>query len=329
MKKIQSSRLSLALRIRLWWLLFRYRRFVLTTHARPDGDAVGSVIALFLFLKKKGKNALVLLEEALEPKYSFLLGWDEVKTAEEDFSVSDDTVVFVLDSGDISRTGKVAPLLKGVRLVVNIDHHKDNTAFGDVNWVNEKASSVGEMLFEWFGWWCSADIAQALLLSVATDTGFFRFSNAGPQVLRIAARLLERKAKQTVVYESIYQNRPFEFLQLVGRLIEHIELHWVGRLAIGYVAYRDMVETNCFETEGLLEYLALIRGVEVYILLKEREERKISVSFRTKGEYDMSELAHQFGGGGHVKAAGCTVEGDILEWKRIILEETLSYLEGK
>jgi phosphoesterase RecJ-like protein len=171
------------------------------------------------------------------------------------------------------------------------------------------------------------EIAQALFLSLATDTGFFRFSNASPSVYRMAASLLERGASQTLVYEHIYQNRPYEFLLLLERLLRHIELHYRNKLCIGYVSFEDMVETNCYETEGLLEYLALIEGVEVYVLLKEKEKGKISMSFRSKKLYDVNILAQAFGGGGHTRAAGCFVTGDILSWKKNILEATVRFME--
>lgn len=313
---------------RLWGLVHRYRRFLVTTHVRPDGDAVGSSVALSLFLRNLGKEVVFALEEPLDKKYAFLSETSRVEVWQEDKPVPSVDVAFVLDSGDISRIGEIQSWL-GSAIVVNIDHHKDNTLFGSLNWVDATASSVGEMLVRWLGGKVKGEIAQALFLSLATDTGFFRFSNASPSVYRMAASLLERGASQTRVYEHIYQNRPFGFLLLLERLLGHLELHHDGKLCIGYVSFEDMKETNCYDTEGLLEYLALIERVEVYVLLKEKEKGKISVSFRTRGSYDMSELAREFGGGGHTKAAGCFLEGDIHSWRKQILEATARYMMGK
>ncbi|MFN4217504.1 MAG: DHH family phosphoesterase [Brevinematales bacterium] len=310
----------------LWWLVCRYRRFLVTTHVRPDGDAVGSSVALVMFLKHLGKEVVFALEEPLDQKYTFLLETSRVVVWQEDKPVPSVDVAFVLDSGDISRIGKIQSWL-GSAVIVNIDHHKDNTFFGSLNWVDDTASSVGEMLVRWLGGRAKGEIAQALFLSLATDTGFFRFSNASPGVYKMAARLLKNGASQTIVLEYIYQNRPFGYLLLLQRLLEHLELHHDGKLCIGYVSFEDMKDTNCFDTEGLLEYLALIKGVVVYVLLKEKEKGKISVSFRTRGNYDMSALAREFGGGGHTKAAGCLVEGDIRGWKEKILETIVNYMQ--
>ncbi|MFN3660162.1 MAG: DHH family phosphoesterase [Brevinematales bacterium] len=325
-KKTIFKRYPYGFFFRLWWLVHRYRRFLVTTHVRPDGVAVGSSVALVTFLKHLGKEVIFALEEPLDQKYAFLSQASLFEVWQDDKPVPSVDVVFVLDSGDISRIGKIQSWL-GSAIIVNIDHHKDNTFFGSLNWVDNTASSVGEMLVRWLGNRAKGEIAQALFLSLATDTGFFRFSNASPMVYKMAARLLKNGASQTVVLEYIYQNRPFEYLLLLQRLLEHLELHHDGKLCIGYVSFEDMKDTNCFDTEGLLEYLALIKGVVVYILLKEKEKGKISVSFRTRGSYDMSALAREFGGGGHTKAAGCLVEGDIRVWKEKILETSVDYIQ--
>ncbi|MCX7882510.1 MAG: bifunctional oligoribonuclease/PAP phosphatase NrnA [Brevinematales bacterium] len=313
-------------RLHMWWILRRYHRFLVTTHVRPDGDAIGSSLALVSFLTSQGKEVSLVLEEPLDPKYAFLSFPPSIVVWKEDLPPPPRDVAFVLDSGDLSRVGKVYTWLSKTT-IINIDHHKDNTFFGHINWVDPLASSVGEMLARWLGKHAKGEIAQSLFVSIATDTGFFRFPNAHPYVYRIAADLLERGASQTLVYERIYQNRPYGFLLLVEKLLSHLELHMEGKLAIGYVSFEDMTSTHCYDTEGLLEYLALIEGVTVYVLLKEKEKNQISVSFRTKADYDMGLLAKEFGGGGHAKAAGCLVEGNILQWKQTILETTVRYLE--
>jgi len=307
---------------RLWQVVRGKRRFLITTHSRPDGDAIGSTIALALFLTSLGKEVMLVLEEPLEKKYSFLPFASRVIVWREDVPPPSYDVAFVLDSGDISRVGKVRSWLT-MPMIVNIDHHKDNTLFGTVNWVDPLASSVGEMLLRWIKRPRSSEMAQALFLSMATDTGFFRFSNATAEVYEGAAQLLRHGASPTLVYEHIYQNRPYGFLLLLERLLGHLELHAEGRLAISYLSFEDMEEARCHDTEGLLEYMALPEGVEVYILLKEREKHTLSISFRTKGKQDMTLLAKKFGGGGHTQASGCSVQGDVHQWKTTILEAAM------
>ncbi len=323
---VKNNRLPLVLRWKLHQIIRKFQRFMVVTHVRPDGDAIGSVLALMLYLKKHGKQVWTVLEDTLEDKYHFLSCAQETHIYEEGSPPPLVDVVFVLDSGDISRIGKVQNWLKN-QLIVNIDHHKDNTHFGHLNWIDPTASSVGEMLFRWFGKDARGEMAQALFLSIATDTGFFRFSNASAEVYRAAASLLEKGASQVAVYENLYQNRPYQFLRLVERLLSHLELHNDGKLAISYITLDDMTWAECHDTEGLLEYLAMIEGVEIFILIKEREKEEVSISFRTKTDYDISILAREFGGGGHTKAAGCSVTGNPLHWKQTVLESTVRFME--
>ncbi|URA10350.1 DHH family phosphoesterase [Thermospira aquatica] len=324
--RMKNNKFPLSLRWKLNRIIHKFQRFMVLTHVRPDGDAIGSILALTLYLKKHRKEVWTVLEDNLEEKYRFLSCAQNTYVYDEKISAPLVDVVFILDSGDISRIGKVQNWLSS-SLIINIDHHKDNTHFGDINWVDPAASCVGEMLFRWFGKEAKGEMTQALFLSLATDTGFFRFSNASPEVYRMAAFLLEKGASQTAIYETLYQNRPFQFLRLVEKLLSHLELHNEGKLAISYITEEDMRLAECHDTEGLLEYLAMIKGVEIFILIKEREKEQISISFRTKTNYDVSILAKEFGGGGHTKAAGCSVTGDPLQWKQTILESTTRFME--
>lgn len=304
-------------------VLSRCRRVLLTTHVRPDGDALGSTAALAMGLKKRNIDAQVLLLSHLPTKYAFVFkdnaivyhdaeaGWPAGLSLDAfDAFVSVDTGTWSQLPG---LSEKVLAYRKP-RLV--IDHHLTQENWADVKLVITQAAAAGEIIAELLQQWeiaIDAAIASALFIAIASDTGWFQFSNTRPYTMRLAATLMEAGVDTDRLYQLLYQNERKERVTLQTRAMQSLELLKDGRLAVMRISKKDFEETgaNVPDTENLINVPLQIASVEVSILLTEPKDfGPVRISLRSKGQIDVAAFAQQFGGGGHARASGLKLDGE-------------------
>ena len=287
-------------------------RFLLTAHEGPDGDALGSLLAMHHVLRQLGKDSVMFLhakEFPIPVEYRFL-PLEEV-FHEPPADVVDRTLVF-LDCGNIDRMPVEFLRRDGAR-VVNIDHHHDNTRFGSVNLVDTEASCTAEIVLDVakrLGADITPEIASALYVGLVTDTGKFMYENTGPAAHRMAAELIEAGVDVDDTYRRLYERVPIEKLRLIARALEKIERHDEGRFAVTYISADDYEATGAAEvlTEGIIDFVRALEGTAVAAVIRDktdggRSERKVSLR-STDGTVDVSAIARIHGGGGHRRAAG-------------------------
>jgi phosphoesterase RecJ-like protein len=285
-------------------------RFLLTTHEGPDGDALGSLLAMHQVLEQLGKDSVMFLaakEFPLPVEYRFLALTDVFHEPPAD--VVDRTLVF-LDCGNIDRMPVEFLQRDGARLL-NIDHHHDNTRFGTLNVVDTQASCTAEIVLEItrrLGAEITPDIAQALYVGLITDTGKFMYENTRPASHRMAAELIEAGVDVNDIYRRLYERVPLEKWRLTARALEKIELYDEGRFAVTYISADDYAESGAQEahTEGIIDFLRALEGVDVAAMIRDktdggRSARKVSLR---STDVDVSAIAREHGGGGHRRAAG-------------------------
>jgi phosphoesterase RecJ-like protein len=299
-------------------------RFLLTTHEGPDGDALGSLLALHHTLTQFGKDSVMFLaakEFPLPVEYRFL-PLEEV-FHEPPADVVDRVLVF-LDCGNIERM-PVEFLQREGAHVLNIDHHHDNTMFGTVNLVDTEASSTAEIVYDLaraLGATITPEIANALYVGLITDTGQFMYENTGPAAHRMAAELIEAGVDVNDTYRRLYERVPIEKLRLIARALEKVERRQGGRLAITYLSAADYTESGASEelTEGIIDFLRALEGAAVAAVVRDKPDdgraaRKVSLR-STDGSVDVSAIAREHGGGGHARAAGFSTDlgyGELVE----------------
>jgi phosphoesterase RecJ-like protein len=307
-----------------------HERFVVTTHENPDGDALGSLLATKLTLAALRKEAVTYLagRVPLPREYRFMPLDDLVRGSAPPM---EGRVLVAVDCANESRLGRDAGrLLDGARLVVNIDHHHDNTRFGDVNLVVPQASSTGEILrdvMRELGVDLTPEIAEALYTAVVTDTGRFQYSNTTARALRLAAELVEAGANVHRVFQGVYENVAFAKLKLLARALERARVLEGGRVVVSYLERSDFEDAGAEEpfSEGIIDYLRAVEGAEMAALIREPPTRNgpsRRVSLRTtEEEIDVSAIARKSGGGGHKQAAGFPSEASVGEITDFIRRE--------
>ena len=292
-------------------------RFLLTTHENPDGDALGSLLAMHQVLGALGKDSVMFLaskEFPLPVEYRFLPLEEVFHEAPVD--LVDRTLVF-LDCGNIDRMPVDWLQREGAR-VLNIDHHHDNTRFGNCNLVDVGASSTAEIVFDLaqaLGVALNPEIASALYVGLVTDTGRFMYESTTPKTHRVAAELVEAGVDVDDTYRRLYEKVPMEKLRLVARALDKLELVEDGCLAITYVTAEDYKAASAAEvhTEGIIDHLRSLDGACVAALVRDRQDgpkpRKVSLR-SVDGRVDVSQIAREQGGGGHARAAGFSTDLD-------------------
>lgn len=290
-------------------------RFLLTSHINPDGDAIGSALGLARILRRMGKGAVVWNRDTTPTIYRPLPGSERIHTGEEPpagFPDMFDAIV-VLECPSPDRTGIEKHLSE--RPVINIDHHLGNQCYGSVNWVDSAAPAVGEMVYRLAqGLKLSLDpeTASCLYLTLVTDTGGFRFSNATPAAFEAAASLVRDGAHPEQVSQWLYESQPVAVVKLVGEMLQTLRIHDGGRVATTRLT-PDMFErvgAAPGDSEGLIDYPRSIAGVDAVALIRQREDGSHKVSLRSRGDVDVEKIARHHGGGGHRNAAGFVLEGD-------------------
>jgi bifunctional oligoribonuclease and PAP phosphatase NrnA len=307
-------------------------RFLLTIHENPDGDALGSILAMKLALDQLGKDVVMYLQGTtpLPKEYQFM-DLDELQRGTPPDGGS--RVVIALDCATASRMGPDPALLERAKLVVDIDHHHDNTRFGQVNAILPKASSTGEILYDLFlelGVEITPEIAEALYIALVTDTGRFQYTNTTPRTLRVAAELVEAGADVHHIFQFVYENVAFAKLKLVARALDNAMVYEGGRIIVSHLERTDFEAAAAEEpfSEGIIDYLRAVEGAEVAALIREppsQDGPTRRVSLRTRAEeIDVSAIARKSGGGGHRQAAGFSSEASVDEITEFIRREYLA-----
>jgi phosphoesterase RecJ-like protein len=304
-------------------------RFLVTTHENPDGDALGSLLALTLALRQLGKDVYMYLagHAPLPGEYMFM-PLEELKRAVPE--EAEERVLVAVDCANESRLGPDPEILHQSRFTIDIDHHHDNTRFGDVNLIVPDASSTAEVLRDVFAELdvrLTPEIAEALYIAVVTDTGRFQYASTTPKTLRLAAELVEAGANVHRVFQGVYENVQFAKLKLLARALERAQVYEGGELVVSYLLRDDFSEVGAAEpySEGIIDYLRAVEGAIVSVLIREPPRsdgptRRVSLRSSTD-EMDVSAIARKSSGGGHRQAAGFSSEKSIDEITEFIRNE--------
>src|SRR3954452_13006615 len=296
-------------------------RFLLVTHENPDGDALGSLLATKLALDALGKDSEMYLygDAPLPKEYGFMpLGGVRREPPDD----AGERVLVAVDCANAQRIGPDETLLERAPLTLDIDHHHDNSRFGDLNLVVGDASSTGEVLRDVFGELgveLTPEIAEALYIAVVTDTGRFQYTNTTPKALRLAADLVEAGADVHRIFQGIYESVEFAKLKLLARALERAQVYEGGRLVVSYLLRSDFTELNVAEafSEGIIDYLRAVEGAEMAAMIREpprREGPARRVSLRASNDQlDVSAIARKADGGGHRQAAGFSSDASVEE----------------
>lgn len=287
----------------------RRSRFVLTSHARPDGDAIGSVLACSQILRSMGKQADVYLFDGVPQVYRPLPFSEQVVQTPR---IPDDyEAAIILECDSIQRTR-----LEGLdrHYLINIDHHSSARPFANVNWIDPNACATAEMIFRLAREArvkISAEVATCLYTAVLTDTGSFCYMGTSERTFALAQELVRAGADPVSIAQNVYFSSPTSKMRLLGAALGH--LHRDGQLAWMYVNRDDMARTDALEEhcEGLVNYALAIEGVEVALFFRELSDGRYRVSLRSKGAVNVAKTAERFGGGGHECASGCSMEGPL------------------
>ena len=302
--------------------------FLLASHVNPEGDALGSLIAIDSLLRRLGKKTTMVGEDPFPERLSCLPHKDRWKLYED---IRDKKKPFealvVTDCPTLERIGKVRSLLSPDSVVFNIDHHISNAHFGRFNYVKTDAAASGEVVYEIFKRFkrpLTKEEAAALYVSISTDTGSFKYSNTTVRTHKIAAELIQCGIDIDRINEELYATYSLNKIQLYSRLLGRVETAFEGKVA--WVAMRrgDLAASGgrYEDTEGFIDFLKYLKEVKIAFFLSEMEGGKeVKVSFRSKGNYDVNQIATAFGGGGHKKASGCTLSAGPSEAVRAVLKE--------
>lgn len=300
-------------------------RFLVTTHIDLDGDAVGSAFCLYWMLETYKKEVHVFLRDPVPYKYRFLPGPDVNKLFIKDLPEMRYDTVFVLDCGELHRIGNEYERLKNNVFLINIDHHNTNSYFGNINLVNPEASSTAEIIYDLIDF-LKADITYEMAINiytaVLTDTGSFRYENTNTKAFKICGHMTELGVKPHIIAQNVYESHPKERFFILGKVLNTLEFHKNGKIAMAYIT-KDMAQGNySLEefTDGFVEFIKEIGGIEMAVLIRQIEKNRYKISMRSKGDGDVSAICSVFGGGGHKKAAGCYISGELKEVKEKLLE---------
>jgi phosphoesterase RecJ-like protein len=300
----------------------RADRLLVTAHARPDGDAVGSALACWMMLQRMGKQAEMVLSDRVPWIYRGLPCSSQVRHCSHVEGDYDAVILLECDSIERTRLGGLEN-----RFLINIDHHTSGRAFANVNWIDSEACAVAEMVYHLIGKAgisLTAEMAACLYTAVLTDTGSFCFAGTDAHTFELARDLVLHGADPVHLARDVYFSNPAAKMRLLGAALAN--LHHDGRLAWLWVSEEDMDRAEAAEEdcEGIVNYAIGIAGIEVAVFLRELRDHRVRLSLRSKGWVNVATIAEQFGGGGHENASGCTLDGPL----PVAMNRILEYLRG-
>jgi phosphoesterase RecJ-like protein len=300
--------------------------FLVVSHVNPDGDAISSTTAVGWLLSSLGKSYTMMNEDACPQKFQFLWRAADIKRASDADGKKKYRYVIAVDCADYQRFGEVSACFADDVRIANIDHHQTNDHYGDVQLIRPDAAATAEILYDLlnrFSITWTEEIATCIYTGLLTDTGGFRFSNTSPRVMNIASQLLSCGVKANELAEQLLERMTKAHVKLLQRALSTLTFNADETVCWLSVSLADMREANAKneDLEGLVQYPRNIEGVDVGILFKEVRQDVYKVSLRSGGRADVSEIAQRFGGGGHARAAGCTVEGKLEDIIRAVVAE--------
>ena len=301
----------------------RNKAFLIASHINPEGDAIGSALALAISLKNIGKEVTVFNQDPIPRNLQFLPMSSEI-IHEIDGTLSFDAA-FVLDCGDLDRVGKEIEKIRKIRKIINIDHHMTNSGFGDLRLVDSQSSSTAELIYaviKDIPIEITYEIALNIYTAILTDTGAFCNSNTTEGTFHIASEMVRIGVNPANVAEKIYQEMPVSRLKLLGLVLNTLEILGNGRIAFVAVTLSMLRKTGATPelTEDMINYPRSILGVKVAVLFREVSRNYYKISFRSNKDIDVADIAREFGGGGHPNASGGNVGGSLLEVKGKVFE---------
>jgi bifunctional oligoribonuclease and PAP phosphatase NrnA len=311
-----------------------HQRFLIMTHVRPDGDAIGSQVGLACAIRQLGKSARIVVASNLGPRYEFLNpGGNRIERFVPPGDAYEDVdAIIVIDTGTWNQLGDFAPYMKSRKVgKAVIDHHRTQDDLGGLAFVDTSAEAAGRLAYEAtmaLGVPVTAEAADAMFMALATDTGWFRHASTTPKTFELAEILVKAGANPTKIYEEIYEQTNLPRLKLTGRALERLDSVGNGKILFTEIYRRDFPETGSVpgDTEDLINYPRAVVGSMMAMIFIEQEDGTTKVSFRAREPYDVSRIAEQFGGGGHKLAAGATVLHPLAEAKRLVLQAALAVL---
>jgi phosphoesterase RecJ-like protein len=303
------------------------RRFVISSHSRPDGDSIGSQLAMAFALRALGKEATIVNFDPAAPVLMALPGVSDIAIApavEGDFDAA-----IVMECSDYARTG-VTGLDK--YFTINIDHHPGNTSYGQINWFDPSAAACAEMVFDVvqaLGAPLTREVALHVYVAILTDTGSFHFSNLSPRTFEICRQLVEAGVDPVGVARQVFDNQTVQRLKLCGAVLQSMRVDTTGRVAALYVDQEmtALIGATYDDTEGVINQPLHVKEIQAVVFFKQVEGEHYRVSLRSKGEVDIGRIAKEYGGGGHKNAAGCSAHGPIDELRNIFVEKVKRAIE--
>ena len=305
------------------------QRFVLSSHSRPDGDSIGSQLAMAYALREMGKQAIAINADPAPPPLMAFPGVPEIRiapAAEGDFDAA-----IIMECGDLKRTG-----VTGLErcYVINIDHHPGNSGYGQINWFDSSAAACAEMVYDVvraLGVPLTKEIATHVYLAIHTDTGSFHYSGISPKTFEICRECLLAGVDPVQVARSLYDSNNMGRLKLFGAVLGAMQIDATGRIAIVYVD-REMARAaggTYEDTEGLVNLPLTVKEIEAVIFFKQEQGDEYRVSLRSKGDIDIGVIAKEYGGGGHKNAAGATITGPIEVLQQALVEKIEGAIDGR
>lgn len=306
--------------------------FLITAHVNPEGDSVGSQIAMFLLLKKIGKKAVIVNHDVVPHNLRFLEGSREISKHFPDDPLPD--AVIMMDCPVRERTGRVGKLLDEECFVINIDHHVSNEYFGDVNWVESGMSSVGEMVFNLAREMkveIDKTMGEAIYAAIVTDTGMFNYENTSSDTHRVIGELMASGVSPKDMFSQIFEKRSVTEIRILGKALSDLRVVADGKVAYISIS-KEMYESEGVQsvpTDDFINFPRSVKGVEIAVFFKENPAAKgrVNVSFRSSGGADVNKLAAVFGGGGHPQASGCVVECSLDQARDKVLDAAVKMIQ--
>jgi bifunctional oligoribonuclease and PAP phosphatase NrnA len=305
------------------------QRFVLSSHARPDGDSIGSQLALAYALTALGKSVVVVNKDPAPGPLMAFPGVPDIVIADRVAEAFDAAII--LECGDLHRTG-----VEGLdrSFLINIDHHPGNSGYGNLTWFDPRAAACGEMVFELvraLGAPLTTEVATHVYLAILTDTGSFHYSSISPRTFEICRETLEAGVDPVLVARNVYDSNNMGRLKLFGAVLSAMQIDQTGRIAIVYLDH-EMARAaggTYEDTEGLINLPLTVKEIEAVVFFKQIEGEEYRVSMRSKGDIDVGAVAKEFDGGGHKNAAGCSVSGAIDALQKLFVEKIEQAIDGR
>lgn len=309
-------------------VLERSKNIYLASHINPDGDSIGSIMALGLALEQLDKNIKFIKTDTIPNTFNFLPDIDRLQK----FDNVEADILFILDCGSKDRIGEYKKFIDKSKLVINIDHHLDNNNFGDINLVDAQSSSTGEIVFnviEGLALNINKDIASYLYTAISMDTGRFMYDKVDHSTHEIVSKLIRQGIDKDEININLYQKRSMPATKLFIEGLSSLKTYSEDKIATVKITQDSIKMTNADidETDGIISFIRDIDTVEVACLLKEINDKEVKLSLRSKRTIDVSSICNVFNGGGHKKAAGCTIYEDIELAEELIVKEIEKALE--